>query len=121
MKTILLTAFLFFCFYTPIIFGQGTSCTNAITIPLDGTCNSYSVSSTTGGSVHCNGQGYGGNGRVTYFKFTTNSTPQCVSIDMQTSTPDVKLEAALYSGCSGGNATGLNNNQSICMIDGSGI
>jgi len=121
MKTTLLTAFIFLCFYTSTIFAQGTSCTNAITIPLDGTCNSYSVSSTTGGSVHCTGQGYGGNGRITYFRFTTNSTPQCVSLDMQTSTPDVKLEAALYSGCSGGNATGLNNNQSICMTDGSGI
>ncbi len=121
MKTTLLAAAIFFCFSTPAIFAQGTSCTNAIAIPLDGTCNSYSVSSTTGGSVHCSGQGYGGNGRITYFSFTTNSSPQCVSLDMQTSTADVKLEAALYSGCSGGTATGLNNNQSICMTDGSGI
>jgi hypothetical protein len=121
MKKTLLTVVICFCCYSSIILAQGTSCTNAITIPLDGTCNSYSVSATTGMSAHCSGQGYGGSGRITYFTFTTNSTPQCVSLDMQTSTADIKLEAVLYSGCSAGNVTGLVNNQNICMTDGSGI
>lgn len=121
MKRSLLTALLFLIIYYPDLLAQGTNCSNAITIPLDGTCNNYNTSTVTGGSVHCNGQGYGGNGRVTWFRFTTNSTPQCVSIDIQTSTADIKLEAALYSGCSGTTATGLVNNQNICMLDGSGI
>ena len=121
MKRILLTCFLFFCVYHSNIFAQGTNCSNAITIPLDGTCNSYSVSSATGMSVHCNGSGYGGNGQVTYFRFTTNSTPQCVSLDITTSVAGTKLEAVLFSGCSGTTATGGDAYQSICMTDGTGI
>lgn len=122
MKTTLLTVFVILCFYSSTLFAQGTNCSNAITLPLNGTCNSYSVSSATGGAVDCNGQGYNGNGgQITYFKFTTNSIPECVSLDMQTSTANVTMEAALYSGCSGTTATGLDNDQNICMNDGNGI
>ena len=120
MKRVLLTALLFFCIYSSTAFAQGTSCTNAITIPLDGTCNSYSVSTVSqAGWLHCNLGG--GPGRVTYFRFTTNSTPQCVSLDMTTSVAGVALEGVLFSGCSGGTATGGDAYQSICMSDGSGI
>lgn len=121
MKKILLTCFLFFAIYYSDVFAQGTSCTNAITIPLDGTCNNYNVSSTTGGTNHCTGAPYGGNGRVTYFRFTTNSTPQCVSLDMETSVAGESIEAILYTGCSGGIPTGGNAYQSLCMDDGDGI
>lgn len=120
MKKFLLSAFIFFVFHS-ISLAQGTSCTNAITIPLDGTCNSYNVSSTTGNTVHCTGSGYGGNGRVTYFRFTTNSTPQCVSLDMETSVAGESIEAVLYTGCSGGVPTGGNAYQSLCMDDGDGV
>jgi hypothetical protein len=120
MKRFLLTAFIFFGVINSAVFAQGTSCTNAITIPLDGTCNSYSVSTSSSPSwALCN---YGGGpGRITYFKFTTNSTPQCVSLDITTSTANVPLEATLWSGCSSGNVTGGDGYQSICMDDGSGI
>jgi len=121
MKTTLLTVFIFLCFYTSTVFAQGTNCSNAITLPLDGTCNNYSTSSATGMTVHCNGAGYGGSGRLTYFRFTTNSTPQCVSLDITTSVAGTNLEAVLYSGCSGTTPTGGDAYQSICMDDGVGI
>ena len=121
MKRSLLTWLLFFGVHISNVFAQGTNCSNATTIPLDGTCNNYSVSTTNDNSVHCTGAGYGGNGRVTYFKFTTNSTPQCVSLDITTSVAGTKLEAVLYSGCSGITPTGGDGYQSICMTDGSGV
>ncbi len=113
--------FIAFIFCSNYVFAQGTTCTNAITIPLNGTCNSYSVSTTTGSSIHCTGSGFGGNGRVTYFRFTTNATPECVLLDMITSVAGVKLEAVLFSGCTAGTPTGGDAYQSICMTDGSGV
>jgi len=122
MRRFLLTAFIFLSFYSNF-FGQGTNCSNAITIPLDGNCNTYNTSTTTGSANHCSGgSGYAGNGgRVTYFKFTTNSNADCVSMDMETSVADVHMEVALYTGCSGTTATGLSNIHSVCMDDGNGI
>ncbi len=120
MKRFLLTALLFIGIYHSTAFGQ-TNCSNAYTIPLDGTCNTYNTSTNTDNAVHCSGQGYGGNGRVTYFKFTTNSNADCVSMDMETSVADVKMEVALYTGCSGTTTTGLSNIHSVCMDDGNGI
>jgi hypothetical protein len=120
MIKILPTVFLFSCLYCSDILAQ-TNCSNATTIPLDGTCNNYSTSGATGMRVHCSGAGYGGNGSLTYFKFTTNSTPQCVSLNITTSTAGVHTEAVLYSGCSGTTATGGDAYQSLCMDDGSGI
>ena len=108
-------------FYCINSLAQGTNCSNAITIPLDGTCNTYNTSSTSGQALLCSGQGYGGNGRVTYFKFTTNSIPQCVSIDMITTTPGIHTEAVLYAGCSGTTVIGGDGYQSLCMDDGNGI
>lgn len=102
-------------------FAQGTTCTNAITIPLDGNCYTYNTSTTTGGSAHCTGSGFGGNGRVTYFRFTTNSTPDCVLLDMQTSVAGESIEAVLFTDCSGGVATGGDAYQSLCIDDGDGI
>jgi len=120
MKKFLLTCCLFFAISYSDIFAQ-TNCSNATTIPLDGTCNNYNTSNTTGMTVHCTGSGYGGNGKLTYFKFTTNSTPQCVSLDIAASAAGTNIEAVLYSGCSGTTATGGDAYQSICMDDGSGI
>ena len=121
MKRRLLICLLFIGSYDSAVIAQGTNCSNAITLPLDGTCNNYSTSATTSMTVHCTGSGYGGNGKVTYFKFTTNSTPQCVSLDITASIAGTNIEAVLYSGCSGTTATGGDAYQSICMEDGIGI
>jgi hypothetical protein len=121
MKKILLSAFISLT-YCLVSFGQGTNCSNAITLPLDGNCYTYSQSSTIGGTNFCSGgQGWGGNGRVTYFKFTTNNTPQCVSIDITTSVVGTNIEAILYTGCVGTAVTGGDGWQSVCMTEGSGI
>ena len=92
MKRILLATCIFlFCISNSL--GQGSNCSNAITIPLDGNCDTYNTSSTTDNAVHCSGQGYGGNGRVTWFKFTTNSNADCVTMDMETFS-NMKMEVA---------------------------
>ena len=122
MKRILPTCLLFFCIYNSKVFAQGTNCSNAFTVPLDGSCNSYNVSTTTGSSVYCTGSGYGGNGGgVTYFKFTTNSTPECILLDMETSIAGIKMEAALFTTCAGTSASGFDPFQNVCMNDGDGI
>ncbi|HEX6846190.1 MAG TPA: T9SS type A sorting domain-containing protein [Chitinophagaceae bacterium] len=119
MKRILLATCIFlFCISNSL--GQGSNCSNAITIPLDGNCNTYNTSSTTDNAVHCSGQGYGGNGRVTWFKFTTNSNADCVTMDMETFS-NIKMEVALFTGCSAAAGTGLSNIHSVCMDDGDGI
>jgi hypothetical protein len=120
MQKFLLSAFVLATCYLNS-FGQGTSCSNAITIPLDGNCNTYTTSIATGAAVHCSGSGYTGpNGRVTWFKFTTNSNGDCVTMDMETFS-NIKMEVALYTGCSGTIGTGLSNIHSVCMDDGDGI
>lgn len=121
MKRNLLVCLPFFGISFSNVFAQGTNCSNAITLPLDGTCNNYSTSTTSGMTLHCTGSGYGGNGNLTYFKFTTNSTPQCVSLDITASVTGTNIEAILYSGCSGTIATGGDAYQSICMTDGNGV
>ena len=121
MKRFLLTVFILFVFHS-ISLAQGSNCSNAITLPLDGNCNTYNQSATTGGANFCSGgQGWGGNGRVTYFRFTTNSTPQCVSIDITTAVAGTNVEAILYTGCVGTAVTGGDGWQSVCMTEGSGI
>lgn len=119
MRRILLVIALI-AFYCSELVAQG-SCTTAYTIPLDGSCNTYTTSTTTGGTALCNGQGYGGNGRVTYFRFTTNSIPQCVSLDILASVAGTHIEAVLYSTCSSGVVSGGDGYQSLCMDDGNGI
>jgi hypothetical protein len=121
MSKKLLVIFFIGIFYCSVTQAQGTNCSNATTIPLDGTCYTYNTSTNTDNSVHCTGAGYGGNGRVTYFRFTTNSTPQCVSLDITASVAGTRVEAVLYSGCSGTTPTGGNAYQSLCMDDGEGI
>ena len=121
MKRSLLIVLIFFGRADSDVFAQGTNCSNAITLPLDGTCNNYNTSNTNGMTVHCNGAGYGGNGKLTYFKFTTNSTPECVSLDITASVTGTNIETVLYSGCTGTTPTGGDAYQSICMDDGNGI
>lgn len=113
---------IFICFSVSV-YSQGTTCTNAITIPLDGSCNNYSVSSNGGNPIHCTGGPYGGGagGKVTYFKFTTDAIPQCVLLDMTTSVAGTSIEAVLFSGCLSGNPTGGDAYQSLCIDDGDGI
>jgi hypothetical protein len=120
MKKVLIIFLVFSELYDANIFAQGSSCTNAMPIPLDGTCNNYNVSSiSAAGWLQCNFGG--GPGRVTYFSFTTNSSADCVSLDISTAVPGTSLEAFLFTGCSGGNPTGPEPYQCVCMEEGNGI
>jgi hypothetical protein len=120
MRGVLIICLITIGFYHSNIFAQGTSCTNAMSIPLDGTCNNYSVSPVSAaGWLQCNLGG--GPGRITYFSFTTNSSADCVSLDIATSVAGTALEAFLFSGCSGGTATGAQPYQCVCMEEGEGI
>lgn len=102
---------------------QGTSCSNANSLTLDGVCRTFASSSVTGSSIFCTTSGYSGNnGRITYFQFTTNGTSDCVLIDVTTTTA-VTMEMVLYNGCSGGLGTpsGGLYQHGMCMTDGKGL
>jgi hypothetical protein len=104
-------------------FAQGSSCSNAIPLTMDGVARIYNVSSVAGSPVYCTASGFNGtNGRVTFFQFTTNSTSQCVSIEIATSSA-VTLEATLYDGCNAGSPTPSGGiiYHNMCMLTGTGI
>jgi hypothetical protein len=121
-RRIILFLVVFVFSYVRALSQSGNNCTNAITIPMDGNCNSYNVSSSTGNKDHCQGLLYGGQGAITYFKFTTDAAPQCVSLNLQT-TGGQSIEAMLYTGCSNGNTIGggTYDPQNMCFHDGKGI
>ncbi len=97
------------------LFAQGSSCSSPYTLTLDSVCRTYAISSSTSNSAICS---YG-NLHVTYFSFTTNSSAECVLLNI-TEPNGQPCEAALYAGgsCSGGN---LESASSICFPDGKGI
>lgn len=97
-------------------FSQGSSCGTAIPIPLDGVNRTYTISSSTGGNVVCSSTG---SSSITYFSFTTNSSAQCVLLNI-TGPSSQPMEVAMYAGgsCTGGN---LESTSSMCFADGQGI
>lgn len=113
---------LLLCFITKT-FAQGSDCSNANVLTLDGSCNKYTVSPATGACVFCTTTGYNGtNGHITYFQFTTNSSSECVLIDISTETP-VTMEMVLYDGCSAGIPlpAGGQYQHNMCLDNGSGL
>src|SRR5689334_16555335 len=109
---------------SPVIsFSQGSSCTNAYTLTVDGVYRNYAVSSSTGSCITCSMSGYSGNnGRLTFFKFTTNNADQCVLLDMGLSA-SYTMEIVLYTDCLAGAALPLGGVQyhTMCMSDGAGF
>lgn len=108
---------------TTYCFSQGSSCSDAYTINLDGVCRNFTANSITGNALFCTLNGYSGtNGRVTYFQFTTDDKAQCVLIDVQASTP-VTMEIVMYDDCSGGTPlpAGGVYVHGMCMTDGAGL
>ena len=106
-----------------VAIAQGSSCADAISLSLDGAIRTYPVSSSIGSCVLCTTTGYSGtNGRITFFQFTTDNTPQCVSVDV-TASSNIATEVALYGGCISGspNPIGGYAIHSMCMNSGSGI
>ena len=117
MKTVWAIILLAYCTAAS---GQGTDCNNAFTLPLDGSCNVYTISTTTGSSNHCTNGLYSAIGKLTIFKFTTDATGSCVLLNFKTSGYQ-PAEVTLWEDCHGGGAVA---NQlplsSVCFDDGKG-
>jgi len=92
----------------------GTDCGNAIPLIMDGVSRNYATSSASGTSVVCTG--YTGTSSVTYFSFTTNSTPDKVLIDITAPTAE-PCEVLLYTN----SCATLYNSGSMCFDDGKGL
>jgi len=111
-------------FLSPLFsFAQGNSCALAHTLTVDGVYRNYAVSSSTGACVTCSMSGYSGNnGHLTYFKFTTDNSADCVLLDMGTSS-SATMEVVLYTDCVAGAALPLGGvyYHTMCMTDGAGL
>jgi hypothetical protein len=117
MKTVWAIILLAYCTAAS---GQGTDCNDAYNLPLNGSCNNYTISTTTGSAVHCTGGLYSGTGSLTYFKFTTNATGSCVLIDLKTSGYQA-AEVTLWETCHGGGSVANQlPSSSVCFNDGKG-
>lgn len=76
-------------------FCQGTGCTDAITLSLNGVLRNYSTSSTAGANVLCT---VNGTAPVTWFQFTTNASAECPLLNI-TSSDNGACEVAFYTSC----------------------
>jgi hypothetical protein len=106
-----------------VMMAQGNSCTTPHTLSVDGVYRNYAVSSSTGSCVTCSMSGYSGNnGHLTYFKFTTDHSADCVLLDLGTSS-SATLEIALYTDCIAGAPvpSGGVYYHTMCMTDGVGL
>lgn len=105
-----------FIFALPVFAGAqtGVDCANAIPLTLDGVCRTYPTSSSVGTSVVCTS--YTGSSPVTYFSFTTNSTPDKVLIDITAPTGE-PCEVLLYSSSCGS----MYSSSGMCFDDGKGL
>jgi hypothetical protein len=93
---------------------QGTTCSNAIPITLDGIERSYTTSSSIGANVVCTSTS---SSPITFFSFTTNAAGECPLLAI--SAPSGKCEIAMYTACNGGNA--LQTYSSMCFETGEGL
>jgi hypothetical protein len=98
-------------------FAQGDACSNAINIPLDGSINNYSTSSSTGSNVLCSNNG---TTPITWFKFTTNSAAETPLLNI-TASDGQACEIAMYTSCSGSMNNNLQTGSSMCFDDGTGL
>jgi hypothetical protein len=113
MKPVKIIAFAFVLF--PLFcLSQGSTCSNAIALSLDGICRNYATSSSTGANVLCTGS----NSIITWFTFTTNSVPQNVQMNI-TDPSGQPVEVAMYTACTGSNPLVLSS--SMCFDDGKGL
>ena len=93
----------------------GSSCASPISIPMDGVCRNYTISSATGGNVVCTSSG---TTPITFFSMVANSSAQ--NMLLKITGPNAQaLEVAFYDGtsCTNGN---LESPSSICLYDGQG-
>lgn len=103
-------------FPTPVS-AQGSTCNDAIDIPLDGVLRTYSSSGSLATAVLCADNG---STPVTFFKFTTNASAQCPLFDIFVQDGQA-TEIAFYTSCSGNMNNNLDLISSMCFNDGRGL
>ncbi|HEX7902711.1 MAG TPA: T9SS type A sorting domain-containing protein [Chitinophagaceae bacterium] len=112
---IYLCTFLLFPVY---LFSQtGADCANAIPLTMDGVCRVYTASSSLDTCKICTNPIYSGSSPVTFFSFTTNSTPDNVLINITAPTPQ-PCEVLMYSSSS---CTPPLSASGMCFDDGQGL
>jgi hypothetical protein len=98
-------------------FSQGTACSDAIPLTLNGTLNNYSTSSSTGANVLCANNGVT---PITWFSFTSNASAESPLLDI-TAADGQPCEIAMYTSCSGNMNNNLETPSSMCFDDGTGL
>jgi len=83
------------CITSTIAFSQGASCTNPDVMTLDTVSRNYTISPTSGNAANCNSTGFGGTGKITIFRFTTDASGSCVLVHVQSSSPVQPVEIAM--------------------------
>lgn len=114
MKRMCVTACVLFNLFLSLNAQTGTDCGNAISLTMDGVFRNYATSSASATSVICTG--YTGSSPVTYFSFTTNSTPDKVLIDITAPTAQ-PCEVLLYTN----SCVTVYSSSSMCFDDGKGL
>ena len=114
MKRVCVTACVLFNLFFSLHAQTGVDCANAIPLTMDGVSRNYATSAASGTSIICTG--YTGSSPVTYFSFTTNSTPDKVLIDITAPTAG-PCEVLLYTN----SCATLYSSGSMCFDDGKGL
>ena len=109
--------FLYAFFYSMTFYGQGSSYSNSVTIPLDGVVRTFPASGATGNNVLCTDNG---STSVTWFSFTTNASAHCPLIAIAAS-DSLPCEIAMYNSISGNINNNLETASSMCFDDGFGL
>jgi hypothetical protein len=108
---------LVFSSFSTSSFSQGTDCSDAIPLTLNGASNNYSTSSATGANVLCANNG---TTPITWFSFTTNASAASPLLNI-TSADGQPCEIAMYTSCSGNMNNNLETPSSMCFDDGTGL
>ena len=115
MKTLVVLQLIICCSLNAA--AQGTDCSNAISLNLNGSLNNYSTSSSTDVNVLCTDNG---TTPVTWFQFTTNGSAQCPLLNI-TASDGQPVEIAMYTSCGGNMSNNLETSSSMCFYDGTGL
>jgi len=97
---------------------QGTSCSTAIPLNLNGVVNTYPTSSAMALSLVCTN--FTLLTPVTWFSFTTNASAECPLLNISVA-DNSSCEIAFFSFCAATITTYIVNNSSMCFEDGNGL
>lgn len=118
LPLVIVLSFCTFCSYSQ----TGLSCAAAYTLPVDGSCNNYNMSTTSGSpstAASC-GTAYPTNKRVTWFSFTpaAGNFIMAASFQFQLDT-STQIQVAIYDNVACTPGTGVTPAASVCSTTGS--